>query len=260
MLLSITNIAWAAENDVEMYTFLHDSGFSGLEIAPSRIFPDKPYEHITGIRRYADELRKKYGLLISSMQSIWYGRSESIFGSCDERNVLIEYTKKAVDFAAAAECKNIVFGCPINRNVPKSVMNSDEIALNFFARISEYAAKNGVVIALEPNPPIYGTNFINTTEQAIGLYRNLNVAGFRINIDVGTMIVNNESVSLVAENLDTINHIHISEPKLVPIERRNIHQEILSLPFDKYVSIEMGNCGDLKKVLQTIEYIKCLVK
>jgi sugar phosphate isomerase/epimerase len=255
MLLSISNIAWSSEYDEEMYAFLRDSSFSGLEIAPTRIFPDKPYGYITEARQFAVELREQYGLSISSIQSIWYGRAENIFGSNEERNALIEYTKRAVEFAVAVECRNLVFGCPINRNIPIGVKNPKKIALDFFERVSGYAAENGTVIALEPNPPVYGTNFINTTEQAVELCKNLSNDGFKVNVDVGTMVTNNEPVSLIAENLDIVNHIHISEPGLVPIERREIHREIIALPFNRYVSVEMGNCGDLGKVKQVVEYV-----
>ena len=42
MNLSISNIAWKAEYDSEMYKYLETTGFNGLEIAPTRIFPENP--------------------------------------------------------------------------------------------------------------------------------------------------------------------------------------------------------------------------
>jgi len=38
-------------------------------------------------------LMKKYGFKVPSMQSIWYGRQEMIFGTQEERQILLEYTK-----------------------------------------------------------------------------------------------------------------------------------------------------------------------
>jgi sugar phosphate isomerase/epimerase len=248
------------EHDTEMHRFLRNAAFNGLEIAPTRIFPENPYKHIAEARRFAAELRDEYGLAISSMQSIWHGQHESIFGADNERTVLINYTKQAIEFAAAIACRNLVFGCPKNRNIPEGVRNYEAIATDFFARIAEYAAENNTVIALEPNPPVYDTNFINTTEQAIGLCRKLNTDGFKVNIDTGTMIANDEPVSLVAKNFDIINHIHISEPKLVPIKRRELHREIFTLPFERYVSIEMGNSGDLETVKHAVTYLASLAK
>ena len=74
MKLSVSNIAWSSENDASMYNALKDIGFNGLEIAPTRIFVDAPYDNITAAAEWSRNIYKNYGLSISSMQSIWYGR------------------------------------------------------------------------------------------------------------------------------------------------------------------------------------------
>ena len=42
MKLSISNIAWDKEKDIEMYEYLSKLNFSGIEIAPTRIFEIDP--------------------------------------------------------------------------------------------------------------------------------------------------------------------------------------------------------------------------
>lgn len=42
--LSISNISWSAEQDSQVYELMQKHGFSGLEIAPTRIFPENPYD------------------------------------------------------------------------------------------------------------------------------------------------------------------------------------------------------------------------
>lgn len=115
MKLSISNIAWSPQVDDEMYRFLQESGYSGIEIAPTRLFPDAPYAHCGEAQAFAVWLKETYGLAVSSMQSIWYGRKEKLFGTVEDRLVLTEYTKKAIDFASQIGCGNLVFGCPKNR-------------------------------------------------------------------------------------------------------------------------------------------------
>ena len=117
MNLSISNIAWTSDYDVQMYAFLKEIGYNGLEIAPTRLFIDHPYTHIEEAKEYAEQLRDKYELVIPSMQSIWYGKREQIFGLETERQNLINYTKQAIDFASAIGCRNLVIGCPKNRNI-----------------------------------------------------------------------------------------------------------------------------------------------
>ena len=70
MKLAISNIAWNAEQDKDMYAKLQQYGFDGLEIAPTRIFPDKPYEHNEEAADFAEQLKKNYGLSIPSMHSV----------------------------------------------------------------------------------------------------------------------------------------------------------------------------------------------
>ena len=118
MKYSISNIAWSAEYDNEMYAFLKQQGIEGLEIAPTRLFTN-PYDNLELAHEYAWMLKNKYGLTVSSMQSIWYGIKESIFGTEEDRQFLIDYTKKAILFAESMGIKNLVFGCPRNRNMPQ---------------------------------------------------------------------------------------------------------------------------------------------
>lgn len=256
MKLSFSNIAWSSKQDEEMYEILNKQNFNGLEIAPTRIFPDNPYERIEETLKFAEMLKSKYALSVSSMQSIWYGRSESIFGTEDELNALIEYTKKAVDFAVAVGCGNIVFGCPKNRNMPEKA--NIQVAYDFFGEVASYAIERGTVIALEPNPPIYATNFINRTEEAFTFAKGIN--GLAVNVDFGTIIENSEDLRIIAGNLDLVNHIHISEPNLGRIEERGLHDELFEVlkngSYDKYVSIEMKNLGDIEIVKKTAEYVR----
>ena len=72
MILSISNIAWTADNDEKVYGFMKEHGFPGLEIAPTRIFAETPYEDLSAAERWKEDLQARYGFTVSSMQSIWY--------------------------------------------------------------------------------------------------------------------------------------------------------------------------------------------
>lgn len=256
MKLSISNIAWDAENDLEMYSYISSHGFSGLEIAPTRLFSENPYEKLTEAQQFAEALMSNYSLVIPSMQSIWYGRSESMFGTKTEQQTLINYTQQAVLFAEALNCRNLVFGCPRNRNIPEH--GNAATAIDFFCEIGDFAAEHGRVIALEPNPPIYNTNFINTTAEAFELCRKINHPGIKVNIDLGTMIYYKEDLESIGKNISMVNHIHISEPMLAVIEKREIHRELQKLEYEHWVSIEMKNLHNIDAVKSVIHYVSGL--
>lgn len=258
MKYSISNIAWTSENDAKVYKMMKELGYTGLEIAPTRIFPENPYEHIEDASKWANELKNEYGFEVASMQSIWYGRNEKIFGSVEERCLLMEYTKKAINFAAAIGCGNLVFGCPKNRCIQNEY--EYDIAVIFFRELAEYAEKQGTCIGMEANPPIYNTNFINTTLEAFQLIGDVGASGFKINLDIGTMIVNGETIDMIEHNLNLVNHVHISEPGLKEIMPKDIHIELIKRleknGYEKYISIEMGNSVGIDGINNTLKYVK----
>lgn len=262
MKISISNIAWDASADMEMYDYLQKYCVEGLEIAPTRIFAENPYERLEDAKEYGKKIREKYGMRISSIQSIWYGRTEKIFEDSKQREILIEYTNRAFAFAHALECENLVFGCPRNRNINSE--DDKKIAVEFFTKLGENAKKEGTVLALEANPPIYNTNFLNTTQQVNDLIEEINTSGIKMNYDFGTVIENKEAVGDVKKYMNVINHVHISEPYLEEIQYTEKHRELLDIlkteNYDRYVSIEMKNLNNVDKVKNALEQLIKLMR
>ena len=257
MKLSISNIAWVKEDDAHMIEYLSQNEFQGLEIAPTRVVPSSPYDNLKKVTEFKKEI-EKFNLQISSMQSIWYGRTENIFNSEKERQILIDYTFKAIDFAYSLSCNNLVFGSPKNRTYQSSTQIQE--GYSFFKTIADYALEKNTCIALEPNPTIYNTNFINTTSQAIDFVSSINHPALKINLDFGTIIQNNETFDLIEKNFHLFNHIHISEPFLEIPQKREDHKKLAKIlsknNYEGYVSIEMKNPGNLNIVKKTMTYVK----
>lgn len=258
MRLSISNIAWTAEQDDYVYSLMKKCGYVGLEIAPTRIFPEFPYDRLDEAASWSAKLREQYQFTVPSMQSIWFGRQEKLFGSEAERSTLIDYTKKAIDFASVIGCKNLVFGCPKNRSTPEGANLA--LGVEFFRIIGDYAAAKCTAIGMEANPPIYNTNYINDTKAAFDLIETVNSPGFKLNLDIGTMIQNGESVLKLEGKVKFINHVHISEPGLKVIEERELHQRLKDIlkseSYQGFVSIEMGKTDDMQAVCNAMKYVK----
>lgn len=261
MSLAISNIAWNKKKDDEIYLLMKKYGFTGIEIAPTKILPTEPYSHADKAAKFAQNLYKEWGFTICSMQSIWYGRAEKLFGSKEERSFLLDYTKDAIDFASAIDCKNLVFGCPKNRTIPDNMdsVTSNEIAIEFFKELGNYALSKNTCIAIEANPTIYGTNFVNTTATAIELIKQVQSDGFKLNLDIGSMIENTEPSQILRENEGLINHVHISEPFLKKIQKRNLHKELMSFfrtaNYKGFISVEMGLQEKLSDIEDVMKYI-----
>lgn len=260
--LSVSNIAWSAIEDNKVYVKAQELGFLGIEIAPTRIFPNDPYAHSAKARAWSEKLKNEYGLSVSSIQSIWYGRTEKIFTSEIERNALIDYTKRAIEFAEVLESNNIVFGCPKNRYIPENL--DEQIAVPFFKELGEYALAHNTVIALEANTPIYNTNFINTTKDAIEFVGRVDSDGFMLNLDTGSMIENGEGVLLLKGYTHLIHHVHISERELKPIQKRGLHKELKDLlkkiDYQGFISIEVRRQDNLINLFDMMEYVADVFK
>ena len=258
MKLAVSNIAWGASQDELMYKKLVACGFTGLEIAPSRIFSEHPYNDLIAAAVWQKEFQEETSLAVPSMQSIWYGRTEKLFGSEAERTALLDYTRKAIDFAAAIHCRNLVFGCPKNR----VLLHEEDYGhgVDFFRQIAEYAESRGTVIGLEANPTIYNTNYINTTSEALTLLQEVQRPGLRLNLDVGTMVTNEESADLLVGKVQMINHVHISEPYLKPIEKRQLHRGLAEVleneGYTGFVSVEMGKVENLAVLYDIMAYVR----
>ena len=107
---------------------------------------------------------------------------------------------------------------------------------------------------------IYNTNYINDTVSALELIQRVNSQGFKLNLDIGTMIHNEENVSELQNKVKYINHVHVSEPGLKSIGKRKLHSELLQILVEEnyqgYISIEMGRINDLAVIEEEMEYVR----
>lgn len=76
------------------------------------------------------------------------------------------------------------------------------------------------------------------------------------------MIYNKEQVSQLIGNIKYINHVHISEPGLKKIQKRDIHCELVSLlkneNYDGFISIEMGRQEKISDLKMSMGYMRRL--
>ena len=60
-------------------------------------------------------------------------------------------------------------------------------------------------------------------------------------------IVPSKNVELLEKNVHLINHVHISEPGLKPIQKRRLHNELVEMlkvgGYQRFISIEVGRVG-----------------
>ena len=251
--LSVSNMSFSNDLFDEFVSLMKENGYKGVELLPTKII-GSPLSNVVNDKDSINKVLKNQ-INVSSLQSILYGNSLNLFKE-DEVDELIESMKRVVDLAESINCHNLVFGCPKNRNMDEG--SDIKTAFKFFREIGDYAHAHNTIIAIEANPVIYNTNFLNYTKDAIDFAKKVNNPGVKVNLDLGTIIYNKEDIDDIFEDIDIINHIHISEPYLRQIKINNIHyklfEKVIEKNYSHYISLELKEGDfDLKKLIVDIK-------
>lgn len=259
MKIAISNLAWDHSEDNRLRNILRKYKIKGIEVAPTKIWQDPIRTSTTELKRY-----KKYwldnGISIVATTSLLFGYPELIiFENKKTRKATFDYLLKMIELSGILGAKAMVFGSPKNRrrnSLDKKA--AIEIAKEFFYKIGEFAKKYDIYFGIEPNPPLYGSDFILTTTEAMDFVKEVGHPNFSLHLDSSTMAINKEdyeeSINL---GLPYTHHFHISEPGLKPIPQGEVHHKkiaklLKSNKYDKWVSVEMPLGTDIDH-LSTIE-------
>ena len=264
----MSNIAWPPADDAAVAKLMKDNGIQGVEVAPTRVWPDPVSRSRSEIQDYAVKW-KRMGISISSMQALLFGQPElTVFQSKQQRDLTLAYLKKIIRIAGLLGAGVLVFGSPKNRlggNLPRATV--DDIAGEFFAALGTCAQENGCVFCIEPNPVAYGCDFITTSEQALELVKDVNNPGFGLHLDSAAMVMSNEDITQsMALALPRLRHFHISEPQLAPVGAGGVDHTVFASAlkesnYDKWCSIEMRETetdSNLQAISSALRYVSDL--
>lgn len=266
MKIAISNIAWERYEEEEIIKILKKNNVKFIEVVPSKIFSISFKQNKNDIFKFKNFWQKNNFTIIAA-QSILYPRSDlTIFANKEKREETLSFIKKIIGYLSILEIKAIVFGSPKSRVIPKNLSkeNAYLIAKDFFREIGEYCKKYKIIFCLEPNPKYYGTNFLNTTIEAIEFVKLVDHPNIKINLDTGTIIINNEDIeTIVKKGFNYIGYVHISEKDLLPISENNFNHQFLSNLLKKYrykgfISIEMKSFSNnnLINIDKSIKIVK----
>ncbi|MFV2091457.1 MAG: sugar phosphate isomerase/epimerase family protein [Hyphomicrobiales bacterium] len=252
MKLSVSNIAWAPDETGAAYALLQEMGVSGLEVAPGILFAGFEDPMAAG-QAACDAARAQaadHGLQFTSMQSLLFGaEGAALFETEMARARLITAMEAVIALAGRLGVPNMVFGSPKNRIIPGCMDAS--VARNIwrtaFRQLGDRAEAAGTILALEPNPPAYGANFMVTLAETLDVVRDVGHPAVRVNLDLGALLLTGEINRVdetLAQNVETIAHVHISAPHLAPVTGSEpaIARLLAGLArhgYDRWASIEM---------------------
>jgi len=224
MRLAVSNIAWSPEERLDAYAFLQGAGFAGLEIAPGLFFheADDPFAPDEASASRALEEVRASELELVSMQSLLFGvTGAALFEGPEARQRFEIGMHRAIDLAGRFGIPNLVFGSPRQRCVPDDMPMDRALneAAELFRMLGDRAVAARTKIAIEANPAVYGTNFLNTLEDAVSFVELVDHPAVVAILDLGAMHINGDFAavpSMIPKITSQLNHVHVSEPHLAP--------------------------------------------
>lgn len=247
MKLAVSNIAWPADQDAAVGRVLTDLGVTGIEVAPTKAFPDPPAATDAEIDAYRRAWEDR-GLPIVAAQALLFGRPDlTIFESAETRQKTLDYLRHVVRLCGRLGAGALVFGSPKNRRVGS--LRRDEahrIATEFFRELADVAWDANPTIVLEANPPEYGADWITTTADAAAFVRELGHPACGLHLDTACMVLAGDAPGpTLAATLRGVCHFHASEPGLAPfgssgrVDHAAYAAELAARGYDLWVSLEM---------------------
>lgn len=218
MRISISNLAWDVKEDLEVANLLNLFNVDAIDIAPGKYFPDPVITTASDILAVKEWWQER-GIEIIGMQALLFGTTGlNVFGSKDVQKNLLDHLVAVCRIGAGLGATRLVFGSPKNRNCSGlSVNQVQNISRVFFRQLGDIAADNGVIVCLEPNPSIYGANFMTTSLETCRVVNDIDHPAIKMQLDTGAIIINQEDISaIVTQVKDVIGHVHISEALLAP--------------------------------------------
>ena len=244
MKLAVSAIAWTEEEEIQAFELLEKAGIKFVECVPARFLVDPV--------RFRRNLQSK-GLRAVACQALLYGtQGLHLFESTESRKRLTAHFKKISKAASKVGARTLVFGSPKARFIDLDLMTlstARKLAIVFFKELGSQVSEDGCVVCIEPNPPLYGCNFLTTSLEAFEFVSDVNTPGVELNIDLGTISINGEdSLKLMNATLETIGHLHISEPNLTPaapfglqaFHHNGLRSALGAVNYENLISIEMS--------------------
>lgn len=264
MKVAISNIAWETHDDPNILKLLTDNHISGIEVAPTKLWPNWERASYKGAKEYRT-IMKEQGFELPAMQAILFGKPELQLFDKTSHTKFLEHLKFVSELANGFGSQILVFGAPKNRRrgqiTHSEAMN---LAAEFFRKAAEICEMNDCCIGLEHNPVEYGCDFVTNVMDAKELVGLVNNKGFKLHVDSAGLHMCGGNISDMINQAGEFAHYHISEPMLEPIfggvvAHKKCIDTLNKLHYRKWISIEMKKPSSVQILEKSLEQVKDIV-
>ena len=215
MRLAFSNLAWSPEQDATIWPLLRVHGFTGIEIAPTKLWPEWQGATPDAAQAYRQRLHDA-GFEVPALQAILFAQPQArLFDPAGEQ-VLEAHMARVAALGGALGAKVAVWGAPKQRDCgSRSFEAALDHAVPLCQRLAGLFADHGVSLCIEPNPRRYHCNFVWTTLQGIELVQRVAHTHFGLHLDSAALFLEQEALPDVwPKAAPYVRHFHLSEPDL----------------------------------------------
>lgn len=247
MKTSVSNIAWGGSRDPEIVRLLRDLGVDGVELAPTLVWPSAPQASRAEVQAEALAWRAA-GLQIAAIQSLLFGHPELQLFDARTSHDLLRHLSAMIELAGALGATVAVFGSPKNRvRGLLSLPDAHERAAEFFVSLLPVLEREGVILALEPNAPQYGADYLVEYADCVSLAEIVDSPWVAPQIDTGCLTM--VGADIIGDiGLRVPAHFHMSAPELAAppagVDHAAIAQKLRATGYPGWVTLEMRQLPD----------------
>jgi D-psicose/D-tagatose/L-ribulose 3-epimerase len=239
MKLAISNLAWDFHENLEIFGYLRKLNIQYIEGVISKI---GTWENINTdvIREYKQTLDLQ-GLKIKSIQSIFFNYTTK--GLHDTENIL-SHIETLRDYCKILGVKVMVLGSPNLRVMTDDIQSK---LSDTFLQIDSILKGSGIELSIEPNMRQYGGMYFHNLNEIVDFIISNRLVNVKTMIDTHNLIL--EGYNPIHELLKFekfINHIHVSEHNLTPLNDLEFHklfsQTLNDINYKKIITFEVKKC------------------
>lgn len=245
MKLSLSNLAWDISDNDQVLSILNTNNINNVEGVLTKIDNWGKLSNDVLIE-YKKKL-ESYNIKMESIQSIFYDiKCDGI----EDTSIVYKHIDRLIEICKILGVKVMVFGSPTMRNG----MVNDSLS-KIFKRIDESLNNTGITITIEPNSKVYGGNYFHNITEIVNFIENNKFVNIKTMIDTHNLKLEGyDPIIELRKYYDYINHIHISEIKLVPIINSETHinfaNELKNLGYDKIITYEVLKCDNIESEIK----------
>lgn len=187
-----------------------------------------------------------YGMTVSSICSIYNQDRDLAHPDADKRKQAVDYVKRVADMSAEVGAPVMIVAPTANGKIASLTDFDDEMkwAIEGIREGAEYAAKQNVNLCIEAWNR-YETYMLNRLDQAVDMWREVNLPNVGIMGDTFHMNIEEENIAdAIRKSGDALIHIHLADsnrkaPGLGHIDFAPVLQALKEIDYKGHLTFEI---------------------